>query len=288
MLDRPIIVVGAARSGTKYLRDILATARNACKVPYDINYIWRYGHENFPDDALPAEFATPRTTRFVRAQIARLSGYRSGDDRVIFEKTVGTSLRVAYANAIFPEARFIHLVRDGRAVTESAMRQWEAPPDWRRLIAKFRGLPLRNLGYAFWFMRNFASGRKSGRGGGAVWGPRYPGIDEDLQQGLSLATICARQWRRSVEFAQRDLVAIDPDRVVTTRYEDLVGGEGEIRRLAKFCGLRDIPAIARSHVERVERNTDDKWAECMSPQVMQDMFAEIGPLLAELGYGASE
>ena len=53
-MSQIVIIIGAARSGTKYLRDVLATAPNAARVPYDINYIWRYGSESHPDDALPA------------------------------------------------------------------------------------------------------------------------------------------------------------------------------------------------------------------------------------------
>ena len=44
-MSQIVIIIGAARSGTKYLRDVLATAPNAARVPYDINYIWRYGSE---------------------------------------------------------------------------------------------------------------------------------------------------------------------------------------------------------------------------------------------------
>jgi hypothetical protein len=48
-MSRPVIILGAARSGTKYLRDILATAPNAARVTYGINYIRRYGSEDHPD-----------------------------------------------------------------------------------------------------------------------------------------------------------------------------------------------------------------------------------------------
>ena len=41
----PIVLIGAARSGTKILRDALATALGVPQVPYDVGYVWRYGNE---------------------------------------------------------------------------------------------------------------------------------------------------------------------------------------------------------------------------------------------------
>ena len=283
-----VIIVGAARSGTKYLRDILATAPNAAKVPYDINYIWRYGHEDHPSDVFPASFATPKVAGFIRKQVTRLSGASPSGDRVILEKTVGSSLRVPFCDAVFPDALFVHLVRDGRAVTESAMRQWQAPPDWKRLIEKFRGIPLQNIGYAAWFFANYARGLVSGRGGGSVWGPRYPGIGADVAADKPLAEICARQWAASVETASTDLAALPDDRTITIRYEDLVTGDAALRRVAAFCGLADIDAIAARHAERVDRSTDEKWRGSMSAAEKTAMLAAIDPLLRQLGYGDKE
>ena len=153
-MSQPVFIIGAARSGTKYLRDILALASNAAKVPYDINYVWRYGSENHADDSLPLSLLSSRKRAFIRAQVYRLSKASPEDETIVFEKTVGNSLRVPFVRGVFPEARFIHLVRDGRAVTESAMRQWREPVSWSRLLEKIRGLPLENIGYAAWFVRN--------------------------------------------------------------------------------------------------------------------------------------
>ena len=48
----PIILIGAARSGTKFLRDVLASAVGVKSVPYDVNYIWRHGSPNYGHDVL--------------------------------------------------------------------------------------------------------------------------------------------------------------------------------------------------------------------------------------------
>jgi hypothetical protein len=283
-MSRPVIILGAARSGTKYLRDVLAAAANAARVPYDINYIWRYGSEDHPDDALPASLATERKARFIRAQVHRLAGVDPSSSAVVFEKTVGSTLRVPFVDSIFPEARFVHLVRDGRAVTESAMRQWQEPMNWSRLFEKVRGLPLQNLGYAAWFAANFAKGLLSGRGGGRVWGPRYPGIEDDLARGRDLAEICAEQWRASVGAAIEGLRTIPPERQITISYDALVSGIGALAEVAEFCGLEGIERVLEVHRAKVIASADDKWRTGLSPAQKAKIEPIVGPLLRELGF----
>ena len=283
-MSQIVIIIGAARSGTKYLRDVLATAPNAARVPYDINYIWRYGSESHPDDALPASLVTDRKSRFIRTQVHRLAGIEPPASTVILEKTVGSTLRIPFVDAVFPEAKFIHLVRDGRAVTESAMRQWQEPMNWRRLFEKVRGLPLQNLGYACWFATNFAKGLLSGRGGGRIWGPRYPGIDQDVAQGLDLVEICAKQWHNSVAAAREDLQSIPAERQITIRYDALVGGTDALRQVAEFCGLTNVESVLEAHRSGVIAKADDRWRVALSAGQKARIESIVAPLLRELGF----
>jgi hypothetical protein len=287
-MTQPVIILGAARSGTKYLRDILSLAPNAAKVPYDINYIWRYRNGEHPDDALPAANVTPAIAKFVGEQVHRLADASPASDAVVFEKTVGNTLRVPFVDAVFPNAKLIHLVRDGRAVTESAMRQWTEPMDKGRLFEKLKGVPLQNLGYVAWFGTNFLKGKLSGRSGGHVWGPRYPGIDADIEATRELTEICAEQWRASVALAREGLAAIAPERQMTVRYDALVSGTDALGEVAEFCGLHDVPAILAQHKQRVDTRTDDKWKERLSQPQKNRMNAILAPLLDELGYAQEQ
>ena len=118
-----------------------------------------------PNDCLPVDLLTDKIKKFIRKTVGSLAKSKAGD--ILIEKTVSNALRVAYVNEVFPQARFIHLIRDGRDVTESAMRLWQAKPDWKSLRRKLLGMPLSNIGYVWWFARNFISGRRAGRMGGS-------------------------------------------------------------------------------------------------------------------------
>ena len=95
---------------------------------------------------------------------------------------------------VLPEARYIHLVRDGRDVAESVERQWHARPDWQQVLRKARTFPLLQApGYAATYARTAlrrAAGRADHR---SVWGPRYAGMQADLQS-EDLITVCSRHW----------------------------------------------------------------------------------------------
>jgi hypothetical protein len=258
----PIFLIGAARSGTKFLRDVLAASDDVRQVPYDINYVWRYRNENAPSDVLDPATLTQRQRRFIQGEIRRQARARPGDR--IIEKTVSNTLRVPFVDAVFPEAHYIHLLRDGRDVSESAMQQWRKPPSWGALWDKLRRMSPRNMGYVVWFGRNLLSGLVSGRGGGAVWGPRYPGIDRDVHD-KTLAEICALQWKTSVESATRDLAALPEaqSRVHRIRYEDLIADETCLAKLVDALNLSGKNAIV------------DRWRTCVRRS--ESRFGALNP-----------
>lgn len=260
---RPLIVVGAARSGTKMLRDIIALHSDVDKVPYDVNYIWRLGNEKVPHDELSPEQATPEVVMRVRKQ---LQHYNTTGAPLLIEKTVGNSLRPEFVDQIFPDALYLHLVRDGRDVVESVYRQWLAPPDWRYIGKKAISFPLAQafgyaVSYATTTMRKLVLPSNQLAG---TWGPRYKGIDEDVAT-KGLLEVCAIQWRRSVERSLDGLAGIERGRVLTIRYEEFVQNPRQhLVQIAEFIDIGsspyqdiDIGHISQTNIGKGFRNLTD-------------------------------
>ncbi len=286
-----VFVIGAARSGTKFLRDTLAAHPDVFAVPYDVNFIWRLGNEGHPHDELAPEQIDARSAQKIRKALRRAAKIPVGHPGMVLEKTVSNTLRVEFVDRVFPHARYIHLVRDGRRVVESAARMWEAPPDPAYLLAKLRVFPLRSVRYGGWFAANLARGawqrRMGGRSARALWGPRYAGIVEDATR-LDTLALAARQWCASVRRARQGLARIEPARVHQVRYEALVADEAALGGVCEFLRLADPGPVLERYRATVKRGGQDGWQR-LDPAAQAQVVTLLAPQLAALGYaGAAE
>lgn len=263
---KPIFIIGAARSGTKFLRDCLKSDSKVYAIPYDVNYIWRYDQPMDSDDRLSPDSLNEKKIAFIRKALLQQSRVKEGG--ILLEKTVSNSLRVPFVEAIFPDARYVHLIRDGHDVAASAMTEWSAPPHYSRLLQKLVRLPIASLPYLLWYIRNsLTSGQKKSRPSTKIWGPRYPGIFNDVEN-LTLAEVCANQWQKSVEIAQNDLQGIPADRVFEIRYEDLVKDKTAIADLANGLEL-DSTTIVQT------------WESTVRPSRNKPVLTEVSDMVKQ-------
>jgi hypothetical protein len=278
----PVIIIGAARSGTKFLRDVMAGHQNIAIVPYDVNYVWRSQIADDRSDELTSKDCTDKKAKAIEAQLRKIS--RLGHNQILVEKTVSNSLRVQYVNAVFPKAKFIHIVRDGRDVTESAMRMWKSPPNWKSIIRKVVTFPISNYSYILWFARNYVSGLIKGRSGGGVWGPRFAGIFEYASEN-SLASTCAMQWSKSVKKASQELSRVknSESRVLEIRYEDFVRDERALNKVCEFVGIEDNASVLEYWRNHLKRNGKPRWTS-LSEADQRDMITVADEMLREKGY----
>ena len=150
-----VFILGAGRSGTKIFRDCIGASKNVVALPYDVGYVWMDGQNRPHDELLPADLSSKRI-QSIRKSIASLAKRASKGQSydIIIEKSVPNTLRPAYLKKVFPDSKFIHIVRDGRDVVESAMRNWKTPSDKGYLLDKLRYFPFRNWSYALWYLIN--------------------------------------------------------------------------------------------------------------------------------------
>jgi len=199
--------------------------------------------------------ATPAEREAVRAyvgEVLRLTGTRR------FAAKLTGPPRITYLDSIFPDALFLHLVRDGRAVARSLLR------------------------VDFW--------RESFRMREPAWKNGFPAAYQRLweETGRSPLALAALQWRNIVEVARREAAALPPGRYRELRYEDFLTAPGAtLDRLLADCGLPPDPRIQRFLERRFElrdRNADGGRAVDPAETALLDRL--IGPTLGELGYAA--
>lgn len=279
--ESPVVVIGAGRSGTNLLRDLICSHDGFGTWPCDeINYIWRHGNRDNPVDELRPEDARPEVVRYIRRAFDKQRERQGGG--VVVEKTCASSLRVGFVDAVLPEARFVCIVRDGRDVVASAMDRWTASLDLRYLARKARFVPLGDLPYyglRYLGARIHRLRPREQRVGS--WGPRFVGMRELLAD-TTLSEVCAYQWRRCVDAADEQLRTIDSARVHRLRYEDLVASPAEeTRRLEEFLG---VPPSGASAGPKVSSTSVGRWRTALSPSDQDLVGAITGDSLFAHGY----
>lgn len=235
---QPVIIIGAPRSGTNMLRDMLVQLEGVGTWPCDeINYIWRHGNVRYPSDEFPPELATPTVQTYIRKQFDAFASGRNLD--TVVEKTCANSLRVGFVDRAIPDAKYIFIVRDGMDAVGSAMQRWIADLDIRYILKKAKYVPLTDLPYyalRYFYHRLYRLISKENRL--AIWGPVIADLD-NIGKRYSLTEICALQWKACLDLAERDFANIDSSKIIRLKYEDFVSDPvTEFAKLAEFLNKK--------------------------------------------------
>jgi putative sulfotransferase len=149
--------------------------------------------------------------------------------RVWIERTGDSLLLTGRLAQMFPQARFVHLHRDGRDVAIS-MR---GKPDFRAKVAYFG--QLRRIGLSP-YRPDFAYGVARWHEWVEAVGARFLDVRQVTDADVSLQE-CGLHWSWSVEAGLAELARVPPERVLTIGYEELLDDpRTTLRHLADFTG----------------------------------------------------
>lgn len=237
----PLIIIGAGRSGTNALRDALTRLPGFATWPCDeINPIWRHGNLGWPNDEIPPERATPAVRHSIRRAFQRI-WWHQGQPNFVVEKTCANSLRVPFVGAVLPEARYVHIVRNGFDIVASARKRWRGElevPGLPYYLAKARYAPLSDLPrYAISALRSRLAIRLGLQEHFDSWGPRFAGLE--ALSDAPLDEIVARQWMACVNASDAAFARTAEPRVLELRYEDFTTEPAA--SLARITNWLDAP-----------------------------------------------
>lgn len=274
------MIIGAPRSGTNLLRDLLCASPRIATWPCDeINYLWRHGDPGRATDEFTADDVSSQLKSYLRSKFARLA--KTTGRPLVLEKTCANCLRVEFVQEVLPEAKFIYLYRDGRDVVASARQRWSGNISASYLLKKVRYVPLRDMPF---YVRRFAGDRfyrlLNQQRQARVWGPRFSGMQSILQS-HSLETICARQWRACVDAADQAKRSLPTEHVHSLHYETLVAQPAA--ELAKLSTFLNTP-IEAAEGPAVSNKSVGRWKHSLRESVVQEIMTQISPTLDRLGY----
>lgn len=284
MMHQPLVIIGAPRSGTNMLRDVLTSFDGVCTWPCDeINYIWRHGNLRYPSDEIPAQRATPAIKHYIRQRFSDIRQQYNAD--VVVEKTCANSLRVPFVDAVLPDAKYIFIYRDGIDATGSAKERWTAKLDIPYILEKVRfvpkaDLPYYGLRYLWARVYRFISREKRL----AFWGPALDGMQSVLQN-HTLNEVCALQWQRCVDNSEKAFSDMPADKVVRVRYEDFVRQPAEeLSRILEFIGKEVEPETIARAIEGVSPRSLGKGRKALGEQEVANLEALVGETLKRYEY----
>lgn len=172
---------------------------------------------------------------------------RGLDADVMLSKRTANNRRIPILSQIFPDARYVHLIRDGREVADSLSKVewWDDHVLW-------------------WSGRTAAELERSGE-------PRI--------------SICARNWKLEMDELYRGLAAIPADRVLEIRYETLLSEPiHQLGSILDFLGLEMTAEYARAIESLNLKYRPGGWSKHWTSDQIDAVLREQQPLLNRLGY----
>jgi hypothetical protein len=129
------LIIGCARSGTSILGELLA-AHEDVEYVFEAHQVWEIAPP--PPDASHRQAGQDATAE-IKYQIRNVFSERlaKSNRKMIIEKCPKNTLRIPYLKSIFPEAKIVHIVRDGRDVACSLRPGLQdgwyhlKPPNWQ-------------------------------------------------------------------------------------------------------------------------------------------------------------
>ncbi|MGH2701382.1 MAG: sulfotransferase family protein, partial [Actinomycetota bacterium] len=268
-LDRPVFVIGAPRSGTSLLFAILRSSSRLAHWPGEAHEVWEaYYHpalRGWESNLLTASDLTEKAADYIRRQFLLIAGSRHR----LIDKTPRNALRFGFLEALFPDARYVYLRRDGRDNVNSLINAWRTPHYRTYRLPEPHSIAM--VDPAWW---KFVL---------------YPGWRPD--SGGPLEVVCAKQWAVCNDHALAAAKEIDEERWVEIRYEDLVDRPvSEIGRVMEALELpnedgvrRRAEAVATTPINIVTPPEQGKWRR-ENPNEINSILPLIGPTMEALGY----
>jgi hypothetical protein len=316
MFDKPILIIGAPRSGTSMLQKIFRGHPEVWSLPSESDPIWdKYCHpalHNWSSEVLGESDVTSEAIEEIQAlfkqYICPASTWRSLENKGLIwgfnrkpiirkmlkplysnifpivkslmvqmpsnvrmvEKTASNCFRLGYVNEVFPDAKIIYPVRDGRNNISSIINGWLHP---KRFFTYDVPVPLKIKGYPY-----------------SKWNFVLPEgwrdyIDKPLED------VCAFQWRACHESMLAETSKEKyKGRVLRIKLEALSEDpEYWLRELCEFIELpydqyfqnvaKNLPVVNSPDMNTAR----DKWKK-QNRERIENIEPQISEMMARLGY----
>lgn len=299
----PVFIVGSPRSGTTLLGEILDHHPRVAQW-YEPYFVWDKYFRSASHDERTAADATPIVCNQIINDFKNYKRKKKCD--IVIDKSPRNSLKIPFILEIFPNARFIHIVRDGRDVTLSIYKEWTRRKNivsdparslkfdyikalkvikkWLArqpfLYDRARALWFETRGHIFDRSKHLNRIRWNGHVG---WGPRFENW-QDCFEKLSSLEFTAMQWVNCVNSVRQSWHKINAVNKFEFRYEDFLNDpKNTLITIFDFLEKNPSTSFFRT-LPNLKKDNFNKWKQAFSDDEISRIRPILTPLLEDLGY----
>lgn len=162
--------------------------------------------------------------------------------------------RIGFLQEIFPDAKFVHILRDGRAVVNSLLNVnwwsgWRGPQNWR-------------------------------------WGDLTPAQQEKWEQHQrSFVALAAIEWNILMDSMETAKQQVSPESFLEIKYEQLCADPMRcFQEITSFCELDFTDSFANAIQKHSLRNSNAKWQKDLTFDQQAILHDVMGPYLTRYEY----
>jgi len=286
-IDRPIIIIGTGRCGSTIFHEILSHHEevdwmsgllgkyptkpflnrlllNLTSIPLMKNIIrkklkpresyryWELLSTGFSEPCrdLKADDMTLKSRRNIIDGMSKIMTKR---DRRLLIKITGWP-RTGFLSEVFPDAKFIHILRDGRAVVNSLINVefwsgWKGPSNWR-------------------------------------WGDLSPDQRQEwVNNDRSFTILAAIEWKIQLDAMRKALSNLNQKNVLECKYEYFIENPVEaFKQVCQFCDLTFNERFINTIKSFELKNMNYKWKENLSEPEQNKLVNCLRDELINNGY----
>ena len=243
------------RGKKKQNEGLISLVRKYLPYPSETYSVWeRFCGEKFSFDYLIGQTASEEEMKNITNYIHTILRYQG--KRRFFAKFTGPP-RIHYLNSIFPDAYYIHMVRDPRAVISSLINFWK---EWKELGGLERP----------WWRNGLPD--------------EY--VREWEESGRSTIVLAAVQWKRVVELTWEEKRLVPPKNYMEIKYEDFVDNPHHVLSMVFERNALEDSLLAHRYISSIGklRNMNLKYKKYLSSEDIDIVEKITGDTAKRAGY----
>jgi len=256
-VKKPIFMYGVQHSGTTISMKLFAQHQDIVNYSEANTIFQPNGYFDYDNGfhCMDESFATKKEQKRLHQRLEFRRILFKGER--IFNKNPNNTVRLAFLQALFPDAYFIHIIRDGRAVVNSLIQSlphgWETDDrfkPWKERIDPYPGVKPMN------------------------WKKLLK--DNPIEQH-------AMQWNEIVRYAIEEEKRLNLN-CIHIKYENLcINPRDEIKKAFEFCEIKVTNSIL-DELPDILTSMNYKWQNNFTENDNEVVRAIQKSLLVELGY----